>query len=334
MFHTLKRRQHGRRFIGRRLLYRMNSRLLKILLVIAFALIVALLLIGSCAKGQETDAAPSPSAAPSTAVQTTPEPTPETTPSTAVPTETPSASPSETPQASPEPTASAAPSPSVNTPTPSGPIAPPSQPTPPLPTATVPTASPDTPKPTGSTVPYGDRVDDDWFSDAAFLGNALVDGFRLFSGLTTCDVYAATSMTVLGAGTLITQMNAKQYGKVYILLGINEIGYDADYFKSQYASMLDTIMAGQPNADIYIMGLTPISEQKSNSDSTFTMSRVSTYNQKLLDLAYEKGCYYIDLCEALSDESGYLPANVTTDGIHFAASHYQVWLEYLRTHHA
>ena len=208
---------------------------------------------------------------------------------------------------------------------------------PPLPTASVePTpTSGDTPAPgTGSTAPVGDRVDDDWFSDAAFLGNSLVDGFRLFSGLTTCDVYAATSMTVMGAGSLISQMNAKQYGKVYVLLGINEIGYDADYFKTQYSNMLDTIIAGQPDADIYVMGLTPVSEHKSTTDSTFTMDRVRKYNEKLLELAIEKGCYYLDLCEALSDESGYLPADVTTDGVHFAASHYQVWLEYLRTHHA
>lgn len=182
-------------------------------------------------------------------------------------------------------------------------------------------------------VPSADAVDDEWFSDAAFLGNSLVDGFRLFSGLTTCDVYAATSMTVMGAGNLITQMSAEQYGKVYILLGVNEIGFDADYFKGLYADMLDTIIEQQPEADIYIMGLTPVSEYKSTTDKTFTMDRIRLYNEKLLELAEEKSCYYIDLVEALSDDTGYLPASVTTDGVHFAASHYQVWLEYLRTHH-
>ena len=177
-------------------------------------------------------------------------------------------------------------------------------------------------------------VDDEWFSDAAFLGNSLVDGFRLFSGLTTSDYYAATSMTVLGAGGLIEQMSAKQYGKVYILLGINEIGYNADVFKGQYSDMLDTIMEQQPDADIYVMGLTPVSEYKSTTDTTFTMERVKLYNEKLLELAEEKGCYYLDLVEALADETGYLPANVTSDGVHFSAGHYQVWNEYLHTHHA
>ena len=186
----------------------------------------------------------------------------------------------------------------------------------------------------GVPVPETESVDDEWFSDAAFLGNSLVDGFRLFSGLTTCDVYAATSMTVLGADSLIQQMAATQYGKVYILLGINEIGYDADYFKEQYAAMLDEIQETQPDADIYIMSLTPVSEYKSSTDSTFTMDRVNLYNEKLLELSEEEECYYIDLVDALADDTGYLPSSVTTDGVHFSASHYQVWLEYLRTHHA
>ena len=303
------------------------------MLVIAFAAVVTLLLVSSCG-GNDAQETLSPSAKPSPAESAPAAPTPE------APSPTPEATPSETPQTSPEPTASAAPEQTPASPSPSAPIPTPAQPTPPLPTATVTTPSPDDPPATdaprtpGSTAPVAERVDDDWFSDAAFLGNSLVDGFRLFSGLTTCDVFAATSMTVMGSGDLIRQMNAKQYGKVYVLLGINEIGYDPDYFKTQYANMLDTIIAGQPDADIYVMGLTPVSEHKSTTDSTFTMDRVRAYNDRLLSLAIEKGCYYIDLCEALANESGYLPADVTTDGVHFSASHYQVWLEYLRTHHA
>jgi len=202
------------------------------------------------------------------------------------------------------------------------------------PTPVPPTPTP-TPEPTAppTVVPASDPVDDEWFSDAAFLGNSLMDGFRLFSGLTTCDYYAATSMTVVGAAGMVNSMNQQQYGKVYIELGINDIGWDPEVFKGQYAEMIDTIMEHQPDADIYIMSLTPISEYRSTTDSLFTMTRVNMYNEKLLELAEEKGCYYLDLIEALADETGYLPSAVTSDGIHFDVSHYKVWLEYVRTHH-
>lgn len=183
-------------------------------------------------------------------------------------------------------------------------------------------------------VPQRDEpVDDSWFDDAAFLGNSLVDGFRLYSGLTNCDIFASTSMTVLGVDSLLSQMALNQYGKVYILLGINEIGFEPDYFGDIYSDMLDKIVAQQPDADIYIMGLSPVSAYKSSTDSVFTMDRVRSYNEELLALAEERGFYYIDLCEALAGEDGYLPSEVTTDGVHFAAGHYAIWRDYLKNHY-
>lgn len=176
-------------------------------------------------------------------------------------------------------------------------------------------------------------VDDAYFDDAAFIGNSLMDGFRLYSGLTNCDVYAKTSMTVLGVGDYITQMSALEYGKIYVLLGINEIAYDSFTFKDLYADMVDRLIADHPDATLYIMGLTPVSKAKSDSHEYFNMERIHEYNERLFELAEEKGCYYIDLCDALMGEDGYLPAEVTFDGIHFTAEEYGVWLDYLRTHY-
>lgn len=204
-----------------------------------------------------------------------------------------------------------------------------------------------TEKPEGPDLPEREAVGDDFFSDAAFMGNSLMDGFRMFSGLTTCDYYAATSMTVVGAdskycikldngnqGTLVDGLKQKPYGKIYILLGINEIGYDVKTFIELYGKMLDDIMSAQPNCDIYIMGLTPVSEAKSSSSDTFNMTRINEYNSALHQLAADKGCYYLDLVSALAGPDGYLPANKTTDGIHFSADVYKTWLAYVKTHYA
>ena len=199
---------------------------------------------------------------------------------------------------------------------------------------------------TGPDVPELEPVDDEFFSDAAFMGNSLVDGFKLFSGLAVCDYYTATSMTVLGATsnscitlddgtscTMVDGLTQKPYGKIYILLGINEIGGDVDTFGQMYADMLDTIIAAQPECDIYVMGLTPVSYEKSSSSDTFNMERIALYNEKLRSIAAEKRCYYLDLISALSGEDGYLPASETTDGVHFTAGTYAKWLDYLRTHY-
>ena len=135
-------------------------------------------------------------------------------------------------------------------------------------------------------------------------------------------------------GTLLQGVTQKKYAKIYIELGINEIGYNKDTFISLYGKMLDKIIAAQPNCAIYVMGLTPVSQTKSESGDTFSMDRVKDFNTSLRQLAADKGCYYMDMVAALSDSTGYLPASETTDGVHFSASVYKTWLQYVKTHYA
>jgi lysophospholipase L1-like esterase len=189
-------------------------------------------------------------------------------------------------------------------------------------------------------------VENSYFSDAAFVGNSLVEGLKLFSGITECDYYSATSMSVLGVdsvnvvqlqngtyGTILQGLAQESYAKVYILLGINEIGLNLDDFISAYGDMLDKVRDIQPDAVIYIMSITPVSRYKSSTSDIFNMERIYAFNQGLHDLAVEKGCYYLDVCSALSGPDGYLPADVTSDGVHFAASVYAEWADFLRTHY-
>ena len=206
-----------------------------------------------------------------------------------------------------------------------------------------PSPSPDL---TGPDIPLRDEpADDEFFSDAAFMGNSLMNGFELYSGLTTPDYYTATSMSVIGAtstycvaldngnsGTMVDGLTQKPYGKIYILLGINEISMNVDAFIESYGAMLDTIRAAQPDCDIYIMGISPVSAAKSSS-SEYNMTNINKFNEALYQLAADKGCYYMDLVGALADETGYLPASETPDGVHFSVKIYQIWLEYVRTHY-
>ena len=200
--------------------------------------------------------------------------------------------------ATPEPATPAPATPEPVTPEPATPE--PATPAPATPEPATPapvTPEPATPKPTAPKPAYPDlslreRADDSFFSDTAILGNSLVDGLRLYAGLKTVDYYCATSMSVVSAlytqdvllqdGTYGTQLDAiaqKQYGKVYIQLGINEIGNSVDYFIGNYRAMLNQIRASQPNADIYIMALTPTSESKNGT--SFSKDRVLMYNEAL-----------------------------------------------------
>lgn len=191
------------------------------------------------------------------------------------------------------------------------------------------------------------RADDSFFTDTAILGNSLIDGLRLYAKLKTVDYYCGTSMSVNSAmnskkvllkngayGTQLDAMAQKQYGKVYIELGINEIGGSVDSFIKAYGSMLDKIKAAQPKADIYIMAITPVSRNKSKSSTVFTRERVKMYNDALYKLAGERECYYLDVFTPLADSEGYLPKGDTWDGVHFATAKYLDWEEIIRTYYA
>lgn len=186
--------------------------------------------------------------------------------------------------------------------------------------------------------------DDSFFEHSAILGNSLVEGLRLFSNLKSIHYFSATSVSVISAtqtrnvrlrdgstGTLIQSLCQDQYDKIYIELGINEIGGSVNTFIRNYGGMIDSIRAAEPDADIYILSILPVTRNKSASSTVFNMTRINTYNQALYQLAGEKQCYYMDVCSAFQDSDGYLPYAWSSDGVHLYARYYSVWENCMRT---
>lgn len=298
--------------------------------------------------GPEETSPPEPTREPEPAPRSeeTPEPAP-----TLLPEETPEPAPTfrpeETPEPAPTPRPEETPQP-VPTPRPEETPEPASEPTPePTPKpAPRPTPNPSESTYTGPDLVECEPVGDEFFAGTAFFGNSLVDGLRYFGGLNTASFYAATSASVVNVEvtlnselesgeecTLFDALTEKNYGKIYILLGINEISFEPDYFCWLYGGLLDRIRVYEPSADIYIMSLSPVTEKCSQESEFFNMERITAYNSALYDLAREKECYYVDLCQALAGEDGYLPEEVSTeDGIHLIREEYPHWSEYLRTH--
>ena len=126
-----------------------------------------------------------------------------------------------------------------------------------------------------------ERQDDSFFEHSAILGNSLVEGLRLFSQMRSIHYFSATSVSVVSAtqtrnvrlrngasGTLVQSLCQDQYDKIYIELGINEIGGSVDVFIRNYGNMIDSIRAAEPNADIYILSILPVTRNKSQSSTS------------------------------------------------------------------
>ncbi|MEQ2443735.1 GDSL-type esterase/lipase family protein [Pseudoflavonifractor sp. CLA-AP-H29] len=199
-------------------------------------------------------------------------------------------------------------------------------------------------KPAPETAP----VDDSWFDDAVFLGDSRTDGLRLYGGIPGADFIQHTGVTVFEIGTkeciridgqkytMLEALALKQYGKVYIMLGVNELGYFNDNsFAKAYADMVDQVRAIQPNAVIYLQNLVSVNPEKckaNNQPYYVTNEQIAVYNGIIENIATEKHAVLVDVNAALVDESGILPREGTTDGVHFTKDYYIKWYDYLKIH--
>ena len=192
-------------------------------------------------------------------------------------------------------------------------------------------------------------VDNSYFDDAAFVGDSRTDGFMLYSGVGTGKGFTSNGLSIFKLAekkaltidgkdyTLLEALELEQYGKVYLCLGVNELGiYKDDAFYESYCQAIELIRQAQPNAIIYIQGLIPVNEGEivnyNGNKYKLSNEHLRVYNDLMRRAAEEKQVVYLDLYAAFADENGELPQGASRDGVHLGKESCIRWLEYLKTH--
>lgn len=195
-------------------------------------------------------------------------------------------------------------------------------------------------------VPAGEAVEDTYFEDAVFLGDSRTEGFHLYSGLKSGTCLYAVGTTVESVFTkkvwpaagkekasLLDALAEIECGKVYLMLGINELGWSrAETFHDQYAKVIDRVREDHPNAVVALQTILPVSAKQDAKGSYVNNERIGVYNEVIRTLAEEKSCALVDVAEALTGEDGCLPPELNFDGVHLNPAGCRIWLNYLRTH--
>lgn len=193
-------------------------------------------------------------------------------------------------------------------------------------------------------VPESPLVQDTYFNDVVFLGDSRTDGLRLYSGIKNGTFLCSTGATVesvftksveTAAGTmpLLDALAMMDCGKVYIMLGINELGWNGtETFRAQSTELIQRIRADHPDAEIVIQSILPVSAQKDEEGRYVNNGRIDEYNQVWLELAEELDVAYLNVAEGVAGEDGLLPADLCYDGVHLNKAGCRLWLDYLRTH--
>ena len=182
----------------------------------------------------------------------------------------------------------------------------------------------------------------DSFEGALFIGDSRTEGMRFYSGVENADFFSGKSMNVdkvlkgaevnVGGQEISLQdlLKKKSYKKVYICLGINELGWTSkDSFTQSYGSLIDQVKEAQPDAKVYVELLFPVSSKKSSSDKIFNNTNIKACNDRLVKLAKEKEVGYLDPSPPLVDTTGSLKMEATTDGVHINSDYCVKWAVYL-----
>ena len=176
-----------------------------------------------------------------------------------------------------------------------------------------------------------------YFEDALFVGDSRTVGLEEYGNIAGADFFATEGMSVYsiyketseisGIGTVSfkTLMQSRQYGKVYIMLGINELGYRLSDTAARYKDLIDKIQKYQPDALIYIEANLHVSSELSKTDKIFKNSRIDNYNNMLAKLADNRNIFYIDANEIFDDADGGLGKEYTSDNIHIMGKYYGDW---------
>ena len=191
------------------------------------------------------------------------------------------------------------------------------------------------------------EVTPEYFDDALFIGDSRTVGLSEYCQELDehATFYAKVSLSIFTVlkkqfvqtpeGTIGVEeaLSRQQFGKIYIMLGLNEIGTGTDeYFIENYQAVIDRIRELQPDAIIYIQGIMHVTERKSNSDKNFNNVNIDRRNLALSELADNQTIFYIDMNEAVDDGNGNMEGSLSFDDIHLKASSYQLWYDYLLGH--
>lgn len=183
-------------------------------------------------------------------------------------------------------------------------------------------------------------ADISYFDDALFIGDSRSVGIKEYGTLNNADFFVMEGMSVynlpkqelevddLGAITLQQLLQQRSYSKIYIMLGLNEIGYNLDNVAKKFKETIDMLHEVQPEAIIYICSNLHVTKERSLQSDVENNVNIDELNAKLCLLADEETFFWLDVNEKFNDAEGNLLPEYTSDNVHLLAKHYKEWSEW------
>ena len=184
-------------------------------------------------------------------------------------------------------------------------------------------------------------VEPSYFDDALFIGDSRTVGIYEYGVLKDADFFCNVGMSVfsvhkaevnipsVGKTTLTKLLETGKYGKVYIMLGMNELGYSLNKTISKYEELINEVRTLQPDAIIYLQANLRVTKKRSESDSIYNNTKINRINSAVAAYANDKDIFYIDVNPLFDDGEGNFDKKYTNDNTHPFARYYTEWSKWL-----
>lgn len=168
-----------------------------------------------------------------------------------------------------------------------------------------------------------------------FLGNSITEmgDWKKATGDTTVINRGIGGDITFGVLKRLKDITDRQPSKVFMLLGINDIGKDIPdaVIADNELKIVNEIHNKCPQTKIYVESVLPVNPTVMNFPQHYDKEEHVLALDKLLKANAKKGNYtYIDIFHLFVDPSGRLKAEYTYEGLHLKPPAYIIWVDYLK----
>lgn len=164
-------------------------------------------------------------------------------------------------------------------------------------------------------------------ADIVFIGDSLTRGenFQAFFPEKKIVNLGLSGDTLSGISKRAYIIRALTPEKIFIEGGVNSLSSGSvEELSALYDTMTADIIAGNPDAAVYIQSILPVSN--ANQKGRLTNENILKINEALQEIAARQGAVYIDL-HSLYVLNGEMNPAYTKDGLHLKDEAKNLWLE-------
>ena len=162
-----------------------------------------------------------------------------------------------------------------------------------------------------------------------FVGNSLVQGLKSVSNDNNV-FYCKVGENLYGLNKKVSsQLSNHSCETVVIGMGTNELGwFTQKQFEEQYGVLARKIREINPNSNIVVLSIPPVSQSKSDSSSAYNNSNVKKSNEYIKKICVDNSLLFLDCSAYFGDV---LRSDWTGDGMHLTGNAYIGWYDFIKS---